>query len=91
MSKQQVISAMVAACHLLMLHFHIEVWFEFVRSDDNWSDGISRDGYVDPIAQSLMCNQVDFDWSLLRWPRNLEALHGHVRALELHPCSQSYP
>ena len=44
------------------------VWWEWIESDSNWADGISRDGFEDPIArrfggrQSLMC-PVGWPWS----------------------------
>ena len=33
----------VALFHFLAFHHDVHVWFEFVDSESNWSDGISRD------------------------------------------------
>ena len=29
------------------------IWFEYIRTDSNWSDGISRDGLIDDIVVAL--------------------------------------
>ena len=50
MSGHPMLCYFAMAVHLLLLHFNIQVWFEFVPSDDNWADGISRDGFKDPIV-----------------------------------------
>ena len=46
---------LVEAVHILLMRFHINVWFEFVHSGDNWADGISRKGFQDQLVLQLGC------------------------------------
>ena len=81
MSGQKHLCFMVAAAHLLMLKYHIHVWFEYVMSDDNWSDGISRDGFSDKFIESIGCNRSWVDLSPLFWPHEAYALNCHIQYL----------
>ncbi len=38
---------------MLAYHLDVQVWFEWVDSDSNWSDGVSRDLASDPFAAEL--------------------------------------
>ena len=42
---------------LLLIRYNIAVWFEWVDSDSNLADGLSRDGAADPWT-------LDQDWEL---------------------------
>ena len=42
---------------LLLIRYNIAVWFEWVDSDSNLADGLSRDGAEDPWT-------LDQDWEL---------------------------
>ena len=46
---------LVEAVHILMMQLCTPIWFEFVASADNWSDGISRAGFSDPLVVELGC------------------------------------
>ena len=41
-SKEVNVTYMVAAFHMVALLHDVHVWFEFVKSEDNWADGVSR-------------------------------------------------
>ena len=43
----------VEAVHVLHFKFSTNVWYEYVRSADNWSDGISRRGWQDETVAAL--------------------------------------
>ena len=43
-SKQPAVGRTVAVTHFLMFKFNISIWWEFVDSMANWSDGVSRHG-----------------------------------------------
>ena len=43
----------VEAVHILRSRYDVNIWHEYVRSNDNWSDGISRQGWSDPFACEL--------------------------------------
>ena len=81
MSGHPILCYFVMAEHQLLLHFNIQVWFEFVPSDDNWADGISRNGFKDPIVESLLCNESKVDWSPMYWPQTAKELLSMVRDL----------
>ena len=38
---------------MLAYHLDLQVWFEWVDSDSNWSDGVSRDMADDALAAEL--------------------------------------
>ena len=50
MPKETHISRIVEAVHILMCRLDCRIWFEFVKSDDNWADGISRVGFRDELV-----------------------------------------
>ena len=54
------VSEVAALAHLLLLVFEIQVWFEWIDSDSNPSDGLSRDGLDDAwtLKQSWNLQQV---------------------------------
>ena len=69
-SRQDDIATLSALTHLAMLRSGTRIWFEWIDSDSNPSDGLSRDGLTDAwtIAQQ---------WSLselppIRWAELLE-------------------
>ena len=82
MSGDPTLCFMVMASHLLMLQYNIHSWFEYVPSDDNWADGISRDGWDDLIVKSLLCRRHTIDWSPLFWPKTADELLQVVNSLE---------
>ncbi len=43
----------VGLFRMLAYHLDVQVWFEWVDSDSNWSDGVSRDLASDPFAAEL--------------------------------------
>ena len=43
----------VEAVHILRARFDVNIWHEYVRSKDNWSDGISREGWSDPLLENI--------------------------------------
>ena len=45
------VEAAVQAAHLLWLHLRCRVWIEWVDSDSNPADGLSRLGFQDPWTQ----------------------------------------
>ena len=49
--KHPSVNRAIAITHLIMLHFDIAIWWEFVDSKANWSDGISREGADDTFAR----------------------------------------
>ena len=46
--------------HMLLFSLHCNMWFEWVQSKSNWTDGISREGFADPFVQEFgfTCHQV---------------------------------
>ena len=49
-SSSDDIATIVALCHLVWAAFCTRVWIEYVPSDDNPADGLSRDGIADTTA-----------------------------------------
>ena len=46
-SSQEDISLIAGATHRIMMELHCRVWFEWIDSDSNPADGLSRDGCQD--------------------------------------------
>ena len=44
---------LVGAIHFLLVWFDIRVWWEYVESEANISDGLSRDGASDSLSRRL--------------------------------------
>ena len=45
------LSHVVGLCHLLLARHRIRVWWEYVDSDSNPTDGLSRYFAADPLAK----------------------------------------
>ena len=56
--------------HMLLFNLHCNMWFEWVQSKSNWTDGISREGFADPFIRefSFTCHQVAVPHSLWQLP-----------------------
>ena len=56
--------------HLLLYHLHSSLWFEWVQSKSNWSDGISRDGFRDKFVKdySFQCHESTVPILLWQFP-----------------------
>ena len=46
------VESAVQVAHLLWLHLHCRVWIEWIDSDSNPADGLSRLGFQDPWTQT---------------------------------------
>ena len=49
-SRNVIVSRAVAAAAFLCFHFNCNIWYEFVDSESNWSDGLSRKGAADDFV-----------------------------------------
>ena len=71
----------IAIVKLLQGHAHIEIWYEFVDSEGNWSDGISRRLAADPFARAhgFPISELipDAEW----WLGDIQATMERIRAL----------
>ena len=61
-SREGDVSDIAEVTHLLMLRFGIQVWFEWVDSNSNPSDGLSRDGAICPLFGHLAQAAVEPPW-----------------------------
>ena len=50
-SKHPAVARAIAVAHYIGFHWNLQFWFEFVESDANWADGISRDGPEDVFVK----------------------------------------
>ena len=50
-SDNEDLDHMAQMIHLLLFHLRCSLWFEWIQSKSNWSDGISRSGFRDPFIQ----------------------------------------
>jgi hypothetical protein len=57
------------------------IWFEFIESDSNWADGISRNGITDDLAKELGFQCRDLRIPTWPWEGELSAIAGRIRAL----------
>ena len=73
-SSNQHIDRAVQAFHILACRLHCVVWFDYVPSAANWSDGVSRHGFNDPFARQhsfkLRWTPLNPEW----WPCSLNEL-----------------
>ena len=53
MSGNTFLRRLVACTHMCWFRAHANVWYEFVGSEDNWADGISRRGFSDITVANL--------------------------------------
>ena len=52
-SAAEDLSPIVGAIHFLLIWYDIRVWWEYVESEANLSDGLSRYGAADTLARRL--------------------------------------
>ena len=56
-------------CHCLLTMLHVRAWIDWVDSDSNPADGLSRVGLEDERVRSGTWNCVELDhWPVWRWP-----------------------
>ena len=60
-SAKEDVAELAAVSHLLMIEFGMHVWFEWIDSDSNPADGLSRDGLEDVWTRAQR-------WSLAEAP-----------------------
>ena len=65
-------SALAGLIHILLAAFGTRAHFEWVPSDSNPSDGVSRYGHNDPLAHALGCTLVEA--CLPPWPPSVQGL-----------------
>ena len=70
----------VAVVHLLLAALQVRVWFEYVESAANWSDGVSRELEKDPWAQANGFPVAIAEVPL--WPWTVEADYRTQRVLQ---------
>ena len=70
----------VAVIHLLLAALQVRVWFEYVESAANWSDGVSRELEKDPWAQANGFPVAIAEVPL--WPWTVEADYRTQRVLQ---------
>ena len=68
-SSNQYLCRAVELFHIFCFWFEVEVWFEFVDSESNFSDGISRELQDDPFCAQLgvtpqVCSVYPWMWEL---------------------------
>ena len=51
-SDSPAMTCTIELIHVVMYHFHTQVWWEFVESEQNFADGMSRLVGNDPLAVS---------------------------------------
>ena len=83
-SKQPDAASIVHYIHWLLVHHNIRAWFEWVDTDSNPSDGLSRDGIHDEwsLRQGFdLCTAATPSWhsmdcakDLARWTLGLRGL-----------------
>ena len=73
-----------AAVHLILAHLKCDIWWEYVQSESNWSDGASREGKDNTWIQEkgfsiISCEVPEWPWSVSMAERQTkvkEALKG---------------
>ena len=67
-AKPEDVGRIAAAAHILMLELHCRIWFEWIDSESNPSDGLSRLGLEDPwtVAQGWLLQEItQIPWQTL--------------------------
>ena len=74
MPKEVYISRIVEAVHIFMYRLNCRIWFEYVRSSDNWADGVSRSGLDDQLVISSGAECRDLEQCTSWWTYNVQDL-----------------
>ena len=64
--------------HLLCLHSDMHIWHEFVYSEDNWADEISRKGFDATLVRDLAMVKTSLGWAPLSWPDDMVAMRDAI-------------
>ena len=65
-SKEEDVASIAGAAHLMMLSRRCRIWFEWIDSDSNPADGLSRDGCEDAWTANQgwqLRNEVPIKWA----------------------------
>jgi hypothetical protein len=65
-AKQKDAAPLVSALHLRMVSLSTSIWWEYIPSESNVSDGGSRTGVTDPVAIALGFNMRHIECPQLR-------------------------
>ena len=66
-SANEFLEKIVALLWMCAYHLDAQIWFEWVDSDSNWSDGVSREFQSDPLAQELGFSLESMEEPTLTW------------------------
>ena len=77
-AKSPALDRAIAVTKFLQGVFHIQVWFEFVDSKGNWSDGISRQLAADDFAQRHGFSISELAPDATLWTADLQAVWQRV-------------
>jgi hypothetical protein len=66
-SANEFLERIVGLCWMLAYHLDVRIWFEWVDSDSNWSDGVSRLFEADELAQQLGFQLSPMDQPAAEW------------------------
>jgi len=69
--KHKAVNRAVAVTHFFMYVFDISIWWEFIDSKANWSDGVSRRGQADEFARAHGFNLTPLPCSIEWWHGSL--------------------
>ena len=80
-SNQPDLDKLATMIQLACFVWNIWPYFEWVESDSNWTDGISREGHTDQWhqTQNFVADDSDFCWGLAKLPpRLLIVVFGYI-------------
>ena len=80
-SKPEDVGLLAGIAHLVMMTIKCRIWFEWIDSDSNVSDGLSRDGLLD--KWTLQQDWVLEELSPLEWPTLHEITSDTLRFLDV--------
>eukprot|EP00971_Amphidinium_carterae_P337842 6474885-Amphidinium_carterae.1 len=73
-AREPILDRSVSLAHLLCAKHSIQMWFEFVDSKSNWSDGISRALGMDEFATSVATDVRRYEVPMHLWAADLSSV-----------------
>ena len=80
-SKNAHLERIVAITWITAYYLKIDIWFEWVDSESNWSDGISRDLGEDDVSSRLGFHTEGVSPDMQWWNDDLSNIWHHIKTV----------
>ena len=70
-SRNEELDRTIQLAHLCSFELQCRLWWEYVPSNQNWADGISRLGRNDPFVKEKKITVIDLSMDVALWTEDL--------------------